>query len=183
MPHMPTPLRKSQVMATSRNVATAPPIPKMANQPIGVCEFKDDTGDLFGDGLEGLAFGDDAVLTCCRIDTRHVRLGFVLFQIQWLPWINPSPCVQRGRLQVLRSGSGQERRRWCGGACSGQRGPGRCARRLLSFATLLALSLRLPKVMALAGQACWHAVTTSPSRMSRFSLSEGILASLMRWTQ
>jgi len=41
----------------------------------------------------------------------------------------------------------------------------------LEFRHLLCLSLMLPKVIAEAGQACWQAVTTSPSRMDRFSLS------------
>ena len=33
---MPTPFRKSQVTATSSTVASAPPTPKIANQPSGV---------------------------------------------------------------------------------------------------------------------------------------------------
>ncbi len=36
MPQMPTPTRNSQVTATRRSVATAPPTPKSANQPSGV---------------------------------------------------------------------------------------------------------------------------------------------------
>ena len=37
MAQMPTPLRKSQVTATSSTVAPAPAMPKMASQPSGVC--------------------------------------------------------------------------------------------------------------------------------------------------
>jgi len=44
-------------------------------------------------------------------------------------------------------------------------------------------SLMSPNTMASAGQACWHAVTISPSATGRSSFSLAILARVMRCTQ
>src|SRR6185437_782710 len=49
--------------------------------------------------------------------------------------------------------------------------------------TALAASFLLPNTMASAGQACWQAVTTSPSRRSRLSRSAAMRAARMRWRQ
>ena len=44
-------------------------------------------------------------------------------------------------------------------------------------------SFRSPKTSASVGQACWQAVTTSPSRTRRFSFSASIRARFTRWMQ
>ena len=54
MAQMPTPLRNSQVTATSSTVAPAPAMPKNANQPSGVCGVSTMPRDLFRYRLKGL---------------------------------------------------------------------------------------------------------------------------------
>src|SRR5436190_22223840 len=52
-----------------------------------------------------------------------------------------------------------------------------------NFATRLVGSFLSPKTIASVGQACAHAVVTSPSRTRRFSFSSSTFAWLMRCTQ
>ena len=178
---MPMPFRNSQVTATSSMVAPAPATPKSANQPSGV----------FGVSTMRAIFSVTDLKVCPGAMTRYSPVAGSIrrrsvFGFRSLVAIVASTLRRHAPPALLRvpdSDSTPRPHTSSADGYSDRQAPGSCAHPRCNFATRLSLSLMLPKVMAEAGHACWQAVTISPSRIGRFSLSASILAAEIRCTQ
>ena len=123
----------------------------------------------------------DRARRCARLDDRRGAAG----SARGVGWIVGRPCVRStpSRSSGFGLRNARQVRRARPGVQLGQQRRS-CAARPSACDTRLFGSLRLPKTIASVGQACWQAVTTSPSRIAPVLASRRRSArALMRCTQ